>query len=153
MVSLCIHVKAKYCVFNNTLTGLSRYARLVPCMINRGSRVMDRAWWRVSTDAMVWSNLPARPPSVTMASTWKDKQNFRSRGLIYWPGLILVFVSMKKSDRRSGCRKQRQRKIAFYLHLDPKNTHCGRQLCYLAYAGPILCEENKSSKKYVSINC
>lgn len=31
------------CVYN-TLTGLRRYARLVPCMINRGSCVMDRAW-------------------------------------------------------------------------------------------------------------
>lgn len=54
-----------------SLTALSRYARLLSCMINRGSCVIDRAWWRVSTDAIVWSNLPARPPKTTMASTWE----------------------------------------------------------------------------------
>lgn len=68
------HEASVLCVYN-TLTGLRRYARLVPCMINRGSCVMDRAWWRVSIDAIVWSNLPASPPSVTMASTLKNKQN------------------------------------------------------------------------------
>lgn len=68
---LCMCVTA-VCV-SKTLTGLSRYARLLPCMINRGSCVMDRAWWSVSTDAMIWSNLPPRPPRTTMVSTWKDK--------------------------------------------------------------------------------
>lgn len=56
---------------SSTLTGLSRYTRLFSCMTNKGSFDMDRAWWSVSTDAMIWSNLPAKPPRVTMASTWK----------------------------------------------------------------------------------
>ncbi|KAG7282577.1 hypothetical protein CRUP_018696 [Coryphaenoides rupestris] len=37
---------------------------------HRGSGVMDRPWYRVSSDAMIWSSRPARPPSTTMASTW-----------------------------------------------------------------------------------
>lgn len=80
---------------------------------------MGRAWWRVSTDAMVWSNLPARPPNVTMASTWKDKQNLirqrqKCHGLIHWIGSLaglLVFVSMKNNDSSIvAAEKQREKK-------------------------------------------
>lgn len=82
------------CVYNQ-LTGLSRYTRLLPCMTNRGSRVMDKAWWSVSTDAMIWSNLPARPPRVTMASTWKYKYSLIRHRKYHSFHDIVVYYSCK----------------------------------------------------------
>lgn len=78
-----------------SLTALSRYARLLSCMINRGSCVIDRAWWRVSTDAIVWSNLPARPPNTTMASTW-EKRMMKQKTLEKWIQLLIYVMQWLK---------------------------------------------------------
>lgn len=138
-VSLCIQVKAVLLCVYNALTGLSRYARLVPCTINTGSCVMCRAWWSVSTDAMVWSNLPARPPRVTMASTWKETQSlisnrenipvcFPGRILLKWRGKTLFHLMVKWFSwlLKEKWKKQQQFVLFFSpcMHLYSNITHC-----------------------------